>query len=300
MVTPILVAAFRRPQHLEKVINALNSLSNPIFFWFDGPRPDTNDSEKIAESISLIHASKIPNFEIIQNPINIGTGSVAHGVTWILERFSEVIIIEEDVVPSPEFIQFAENMLVKFRDDLGIGSINGTNFVPSEYLTYPNNSYRFSSYFYAWGWATWNNRWSQIDTNFEKWDYSKLHWPPSARNIFSKSRWLVSMDAVRTGSAPGLWDYLWLYTYWKNGWLSVVPNKNLVTNIGFDQEATHTKRVPEWQYPESGRITYSIQTNDQEIRQDLKADKWAARNIHNSSPDIIVKTWLRKKLRSII
>ena len=160
-------------------------------------------------------------------------------MTWILNRYPEVIIIEEDVVPSKRFIEFAEKMLVEYRDDFRIGSINGSNFVPLGKISDPSSSYRFSSYFYAWGWATWDNRWGLIDTDFSNWDYKKINWPKSAKNIFSKSRWLNSMELVRSGIAPGLWDYLWLYTYWKNDWLSIVPNQNLVTNIGFDEEAGH-------------------------------------------------------------
>ena len=95
MSIPILVTAFRRPQHLEKVIVALNGLPNPVYFWFDGPRSDSDDSDKIQTSISLIHASNIATYEIIENRVNIGTKSVANGVTWILNRYPEVIIIED-------------------------------------------------------------------------------------------------------------------------------------------------------------------------------------------------------------
>ena len=108
------------------------------------------------------------------------------------------------------------------------------------------------------------------------------------------------MELVRSGIVPGLWDYLWLYTYWKNDWLSIVPNQNLVTNIGFDEEATHTKRIPEWQYPNMHTEQFDTQVSTRSVKQDFNADKWAARHIHNSSPDIVVKTWLVKKLRVFI
>ena len=83
------------------------------------------------------------------------------------------------------------------------------------------------------------------------------------------------------------------------GWMTVVPNRSLVTNIGFDEEATHTKIKPNWNLPEMSLIIQSHLVHPKYVEQDTKADKWSASNVHNSSILIVGKTFLKKWYESI-
>lgn len=288
---PILITAFNRPDKFKLLIDSLIGLENPIFVWFDGPRPGLRDNAQINISVNYLRSSRLNILQVIRNPENMGTNSVAIGISWILSQFDSAIILEEDVLVSRAFISFAEEMLEMYEDDFRIGSITSMNLVPESHISRPKELYRFSGYFYAWGWATWASRWNRMPDGTSHWDYSEINWPRTARNRFSRSRWLVGMNAVRDGSAPGLWDYRWIYCYWVNRWLTVVPNSNLGINIGFDRDATHTFRKPVW-LPEEISTNWAslgIQ-NKVKISQDVKADKWAAKNVHSSSLLVVLKT----------
>lgn len=298
---PILITAFNRPEKLKSVVDALVGIENEIFFWFDGPRVGTNDKRQIDLSVEIAESSSLNISGIVQNLDNVGTNSVATGISWILQKFDSVIVIEEDVMVSHAFISFAEEMLEKYEADFRIGSITSMNLVPASSISEPNDPYRFSSFFYAWGWATWANRWNKMPDGTSHWDYSKIHWPKTARNKLSQSRWLTGMNAVRDGSEPGLWDYRWIYTYWVNSWLTIVPNSNLGTNIGFDHDATHTRMRPSWVPQElSISITGSTRKKEIKVAQDVKADRWAAKNVHSSSFLVVLKTKIKKYLNQTL
>ena len=296
---PILVTAFNRPQKLQSVVDSLVGLDNEVYFWFDGPRLGTTDQIQINLSVDIARASKLNTIQIIQNQENIGTNSVAMGISWVLHKYDFVIVVEEDVLVSHAFIRFAEEMLEKYEGDFRVGSITSMNLVPANYISKPDEPYRFSSFFYPWGWATWASRWNRMQDGTSHWDYSEINWPRTARTKLSQSRWLTSMNAVRDGSAPELWDYRWIYCYWVNRWLTVVPNSNLGTNIGFDGDATHTRIRPSW-IPQEISIKLNGRARKMEIavKQDLKADKWSARKIHSSSFLVVLKTKVKSNLES--
>lgn len=297
---PILITAFNRPDKLKSVIESLVGLENEIYFWFDGPRVGTLDQMNIDRSVELARSAKINTIQIIQNSENRGTNSVAIGISWILREFDFVIVLEEDVVVSHAFIEFAEEMLEKYENDFRVGSITSMNLVPANYISNPEEPYRFSSFFYAWGWATWASRWNRMINGTSHWDYSEINWPRTARTKLSQSRWLAGMNAVRDGSAPGLWDYRWIYCYWVNRWLTVVPNTNLGINIGFDSEATHTHKRPSWVPREfSLRLNELSNTGEITVKQDLKADKWSAKKVHSSSFLIVLKTKIKYLLKKV-
>jgi hypothetical protein len=296
MQTPILITAFRRPELLTRVVEALKGIDNPVYFWIDGPRTTGRESQLVSDCIRIANQASLNTFAVKINQINIGTDSVANGITWVLKTHPRVIVIEEDILVSKDFIQFAEQMLDEYESDLRIGSITAMNNVPTKYLSHPKNSYRFSVYFYAWGWATWANRWEHIITDMSDWDYRNVKWPCTSKSFLSKMRWKRSMEEVRTGRSPGLWDYRWIYTYWSNNWMTVVPNHNLATNIGFGETATHTRIEPKWIPKEVEASPILTLNTEVEVTQDKKADRWSAKFIHNSSSWLMLKTILKSFL----
>lgn len=291
MSVPILLACFVRPEKLAQVIKPLIGVKNPIYAVIDAPR-DHRESLRIAEVRKVLSDSDLVVRDILTFPKNQGTNSVAMGVDWILQDFESVIVIEEDILVSTQFIEFAEVMLEKYSTDYRVGSITSMNLVPKDQMTAPEFTYRFSCYFYAWGWATWKDRWSQM-IPLDEWNIDSLRTPITARNRLAQERWKSGMREVHSGRSPGLWDYRWIYTYWVKKWLTVVPNTNLAINIGFDNEATHTRQKPSWAPKEIECLPEAlIRTNI--VKQDLKADKWSARFVHNTFWLTLLKTKLKK------
>lgn len=291
MSVPILLACFARAKKLAEIIEPLVGLKNPIYVVMDAPR-DYQESIRVAEVQKVLSDSALVVSDILTFSRNQGTNSVALGVDWILQDFESVIVVEEDILVSKQFIQFAEIMLEKYSRDNRVGSITSMNLVPIEKITAPNFTYRFSCYFYAWGWATWRDRWTQmIPTN--EWDIDALRTPITARNHLAQEKWKSSMREVHSGREPGLWDYRWIYTYWMKRWLTIVPNTNLAINIGFDDEATHTRRKPLWAPKEIEPLSEVIIPMDI-VKQDVKADKWSARFVHNTFWLTLLKTKLKQ------
>lgn len=153
---PILIACFTRHQKLQRVLEPLVGLPNPIFVVQDNPRNDS-DVKNVVEVQKVLQNSQLRIQETLTFQNNQGTNAVALGIDWVLKSNWAVIVIEEDVLISKQFIVFAEEMLERYKEDNRIGSITAMNSVPSEHLTFSEDPYRYSVYFYAWGWATWQD-----------------------------------------------------------------------------------------------------------------------------------------------
>ena len=188
-------------------------------------------------------------------------------------------------------------MLAKYESNNRVGSISAMNSVPQSIISYPELPYRFSCFFYAWGWATWKSRWEEM-IPISEWQIDKLTFPRTANSKLAKSKWKARFRDVEEGRAPGLWDYHWIYTYWTKKWLTVIPNVNLSVNIGFDSLATHTKIRPTWAPSSLGILNKMDLQVESQVRQDVSADKWSARVVHNTSSSTIIKTQIKKKLLS--
>jgi hypothetical protein len=273
----------------------LSGLSNPVYIAVDGPTGQ-EDLEAAAEIFRVIEQSDLNIVEVKKNDTNIGTYNVAKAIDWVLESNEALIIIEEDILVSKDFIYFAEAMLTKYEFDVRIGSISAMNSVPRRNVSHPDLPYRFSCYFYAWGWATWKSRWDGMIPICD-WKIDQLTFPRTAKSLLIKNKWKARFRDVEQGKAPGLWDYHWIYTYWTKRWLTVIPNVNLSINIGFDSLATHTKIQPDWAPSSLGVINKTQLQLESPVRQDLSADLWSARVVHNSSTSIILKTKLKNKLK---
>ncbi len=106
----------------------------------------------------------------------------------------------------------------------------------------PADSYYFSQIGGIWGWATWRSEWQRYDRYLVDWP--ELRERRMLEEIFDEPRvvefWTQIFDAMHENRGPDTWDYQWLYTGLKNNSLTIIPNVNLVTNIGFGEGATHT------------------------------------------------------------
>ena len=274
----------------------LSGIPNPIYIAIDGPRGE-GDLESIAEILSVIEVSDLNIVGVRKNTFNEGTFNVAKAIDWVFEENQELIIIEEDVLVSKEFIYFAEMMLMRYEFNTRIGSISAMNSVPRSRISKPDLPYRFSCYFYAWGWATWKSRWDEM-IPVSDWKIDDLTFPRTAKSVLVKNKWKARFRDVEQGRAPGLWDYHWIYTYWMKRWLTIIPNVNLSLNIGFDVLATHTKVRPNWAPLSLGNLAKKRLEIESPIRQDIRADLWSAKEIHNSSSITILKTILKSRLQA--
>jgi hypothetical protein len=165
---------------------------------------------------------------------------MASGLNWVFSRVSEAIILEDDCLPSASFFRFCSELLNRYRDDPQVMHIGGSNFLPGRRMT--PYSYYFSRYAHIWGWATWSHAWRNMDLELKTWRNFKN---ATIKQVFTdpieRKHWVHKLKPISTGERIDTWDYSWQYSVWAQGGLCVVPQTNLVANIGFRDDATHTR-----------------------------------------------------------
>lgn len=166
---------------------------------------------------------------------------IASGLSWVFEQVESAIVLEDDCLPDPTFFPYCDQLLERYRDDERIALIGGINFQrPSRPGT--DASYYYSRYAHVWGWASWRRVWKDYDVDMSLW--------PAVRetdfllDVVGSRRgadmWRRTFDAVHAGEID-TWDYQLTFSCWIQHRLCIVPRVNLVSNIGFGIDATHTQ-----------------------------------------------------------
>lgn len=246
VVTPIVFIVFNRPNTTAYVLEMIRrARPRQLFVIADGPRshyPD--DARKCAQVRQMITSGVDWDCEVITNyaDVNMGCGKrVATGLTWVFEQVEEAIILEDDCLPDSSFFYFCQELLAKYKFDERICMISGDNFqIKKETVA---SSYYFSSYLHIWGWATWRRAWKNFDYEMKSWPKIKCF--GLLRDILPNSEaisyWSKLFDLVYTNKID-TWDYRWVFACWSQRQISITPNVNLISNIGFGIDATHTKQ----------------------------------------------------------
>lgn len=240
--TPIVFIIFNRPDLTEVVFGAIaKAKPQKLLIVADGPRfPE--EAENCQKTRSVIKRVDW-DCEVSKNfsEENLGCGRrVASGLDWAFSIVEEAIILEDDCLPDPTFFPFCEELLEEYRHNQRIMMISGNNFLNgTEYIKY---SYYFSRYNHIWGWATWRRAWHFFDANMTLWkEIRDDRWideiyETDAETDFRRKHF----EGAYTG-AIDTWDYAWSFSCLIQNGLTINPSVNLVSNIGFGPEATHTK-----------------------------------------------------------
>ncbi|MBD1928895.1 glycosyltransferase family 2 protein [Trichocoleus sp. FACHB-90] len=244
MKTPVALLIFKRPETTEKVFEAIRQAKPPkLLVVADGPRADKpGEAEQCAAARAIIDRVDW-DCEVLKNysDVNLGCGlRPATGITWVFEQVEEAIIFEDDCLPHPTFFQFCEELLSKYRDDERVMAIAGTSLV-GEWRS-PLQSYYFSQFGGNWGWASWRRAWKFFDYNIKL--FPQLLEAQFLENYLREPKyylyWKKLFQEIYESSDRSCWDYQWLLACWMQNGLRICPEVNLVTNIGFGANATHT------------------------------------------------------------
>ncbi|MDB5150052.1 MAG: nucleotide-diphospho-sugar transferase [Mucilaginibacter sp.] len=168
---------------------------------------------------------------------NIGCGkAVSQAISWFFTNEEYGIILEDDTVPDTSFFTFCTEMLVKYQHDHKIMHISGCYFL-KDLLPKTPQSYYFTKHIHVWGWATWKRAWENYDYDMQEWPQKKKALKKYFKN-YSKF-WDKIFELVYTKQID-TWDYQWMFCIFKNNGIALNPTTNLIMNIGFGDEATHT------------------------------------------------------------
>lgn len=231
-----------------------------LFVIADGPRTDRPDElERCSASRALINRVDWP-CEVLTNysEINLGCKNrVSSGIDWVFTQVDEAIILEDDCLPTIDFFRFCEEMLARYRDDDRVGMVAGTNFSQSKNLV--NESYFFSKYMSIWGWATWRRAWRTYDVEIKIWPKLKCDKFLKSKTISRTEQryWSNVFDGVYEGQID-TWDYQWVLCNWIQNRLSIVPAVNLISNIGFRSDATHTGNASIYSKMKTGDLSFPL------------------------------------------
>jgi hypothetical protein len=244
LTTPVAFVIFNRPDTTERVFLEIAKAKPPkLLVISDGPRANRDgEAEMVAATRAIIDRVDW-DCEVLTNYSDHNLGCkrrVSTGIDWVFEMVEEAIILEDDCVPDPTFFRYCQELLERYRYDKRIGMISGDNFQFGRQRN--QDSYYFSKYVHIWGWAGWRDRWTG------SYDVSMSRWPGIRDegwllDILGGEReaahWRKIFERVYRGEID-TWDYQWVFANWVEGRSAVLPSVNLITNIGFDSNATHT------------------------------------------------------------
>jgi hypothetical protein len=241
--TPILFLVFNRLDTASKVFGMIKKIKpRKLFVASDGPRNDA-EAENVHKVRRMVEVGIDweCELEVLYREKNLGCKqAVSEAMDWFFDRVEEGIILEDDCLPDQSFFSFCQNLLEEYRNDNRVMHIGGTNFQHGK--TRGKDSYYFSKFSHIWGWATWRRAWKLYDVNMKSYpEFVKSNTISQIWNErYLQCFWIKALNSVYDGKLD-TWDHQWTYAVWINGGLSIVPNENLVTNIGFGVNATHTK-----------------------------------------------------------
>lgn len=245
MRAPIVVFAYNRPTHLGLTLEALaranGARESELWVFSDGPRrpeaaPQVAEVRAVVRKV--VEQSAFSRVHVAESPSNLGLArSVIQGVTRVLESHDRVIVVEDDLIASVDFLDFMNDALQYYRHDERVGSVTGscpiTRF-PKDYVhsvaLVPRNC--------SHGWGTWADRWRQVDWSASGVDKLQRHW--GLRRQFNRAgadrygRLRHQLDGrIDSWSIRfGLWQFL-------AGMYTIYPTTNRIRNIGFDGTGVH-------------------------------------------------------------
>ena len=239
---PVALVVFNRPELTRLVLNAVRSARPPkLLIIADGPRVHhETDASRCAATRAVLESVDWP-CEVLREYSDVNLGCrrrVSSGIDWVFSVVDEAIILEDDCVPHPTFFRFCEELLERYRAEERVMTIGGTSFHASPASA---ASYWFSRFPHVWGWATWRRAWRRYDVNIGRWP--DVRHADELRHVIpwlrDRGRWTSTLDRLHRGEID-TWDYQWAFAIWLHGGLSIVPEVNLVSNVGFGDDATHT------------------------------------------------------------
>jgi hypothetical protein len=244
---PVVFIIFNRPNVASKTFEEIRKASpEKLLVISDGPRNNIpSEREKVNECRDLVNTIDW-ECEVIKiySDVNLGCmRRIVTGLDTVFNIVDKAIILEDDCMPSLNFFRFMEWGLKEFQNDPKIGMISGSNLIAHEYNIEGRNG--FSSLINIWGWGTWKSTWTQhnpyvsikeVQMNFNK-ILKEIDY-----NFWQRIYWKELLKF--TIHQNSTWDFQLQYSFFKLKLLSVFPSKNLINNIGFDGNGTHTNIKP--------------------------------------------------------
>lgn len=240
--TAVLFLVFNRPDTTKQVFESIREAKPPrLYVAADGARKtkkDENDKVEAVRDFVLSNVDWECEIKTLFREENLGCRvAVSSAIDWFFENEEIGIILEDDCLPNQSFFRFCEELLEKYKDDTRVMHIGGSNYLDLNIET----SYMFSNYTLIWGWATWRRAWKLYDVDMSSFkQFEENNFIDSCFGSEKERRHFMRGFKKMYKNRYNTWDTQWFYTCISSNGLSVIPQKNMIKNIGFGEDATHT------------------------------------------------------------
>jgi hypothetical protein len=241
--SPVLFIIFNRPDTTHRVFEAIKAARPAkLYVAADGPRNDSPGEALLCKQARdvVVAVDWDCTVKTLYRDENAGCKyGVSAAINWFFDHEEEGIILEDDCMPANSFFKFCDVLLEKYRDDTRIRHITGCNL---QFGTkWGNASYYFSNRTHVWGWASWKRVWKECDLTLARYEVDDVK--AQMKNIYDDDlvaeAWATIFREQKTGQINS-WAYPLDFCNFFNNGLVIIPNENLISNIGFGANATHT------------------------------------------------------------
>jgi GR25 family glycosyltransferase involved in LPS biosynthesis len=243
LLAPIVLFCFNRPKHLEKTLNALKenilAADSTLYVFSDGPRLNNEKDEalvvEVRNLISNVHGFK--NVKHFFSEENKGlANSVIKGISKLFDEYEQVIVLEDDILVSKDFLQFMNDCLMKYKNDESIFSISGYSYKLDKVKSAPElNLVKRAS---SWGWATWRNVWQNVDWDVKSFE-SFMHDDVAPNEFMNAGKDQLPMLVKQQKGIINSWAIRWTFHHFLHSGYCLVPKHSKVKNIGTDGSGTN-------------------------------------------------------------
>lgn len=285
--SPVLIIAYNRADTFSNLLASLSfDCERRIYVFCDGPR---NQLDKAQQRQMIAEVKKHRTAILRTSEKHLGCKvAVETGIDWVLGLHPTVIVLEDDLLPHPDFLAFCDSKLLEFRDDHRIQQISGSNALGHWSRVFTRGRLIFLPVPNVSGWATWRSRWSPYR---EKTKYGQVTLGASVTREWTRyglsQRWNEIMEQAKESLEGRLdaWDYPWAAWGIGKGLATIVPPVNLIEHHGIGNRATHTKE---------GRFVSSRGLPSMPRKRDLTRIEFEYERI-----GLLLETfwWIRRKIR---
>jgi hypothetical protein len=263
MHSPVLFLVFNRPEPTRRTFEAIRAAKPPrLYVAADGPRTGrVGEADRCDQTRRIATAIDWPcQLTTLFRAENLGCKqAVSRAIDWFFEHEEAGLILEDDCLPDESFFPYCDELLDRYATEQRVALISGDNFQFGRRRG--AGSYYFSRYAHIWGWASWRRVWRRYDRDAAQWpkfrDEGGLQRVFGTRSI-EIQHWTRIFDALHAGQID-TWDYQMNLMMWMHGMVSILPESNLVSNVGFGADATHTSGVNKFANMPVTRVEFPLQ-----------------------------------------
>lgn len=257
MRSAVLFIIYKREDTTRRAFARIREAQPPrLYIAADGPRKDhPDDAEKCKAARKVVELIDWPcEVHRLYRERNLGCGKgVSSAITWFFEHEEQGIIIEDDILPHIDFFKYCDEMLERYKNDESVQLIAGRNSFYEDFKY--EYSYYKSSLFHIWGWASWRRVWNTYQYNTSEIPSDVFKMKLYSRSLLKKTNqyWMRLFERMQRQPID-TWDFQLYFNEIINDRYSIIPFVNMIENIGFDKDATHTKKG---KIKESSQKSYS-------------------------------------------